>query len=163
MIGVSAALRVIAPERRRSPPRRLAMCTSASFEPTSEWSRSPQRRADAPHADGKFGGILHPCNVTGTLTPHHNCMHAMSRLDAHVIDTRPSVDVRLGRVSANADLGSCHLTHVELRGLEPLTPSLRTRCATSCATAPGEVRVSVRLFVDCAAQVIDVATDLRHR
>jgi hypothetical protein len=27
---------------------------------------------------------------------------------------------------------------VELRGLEPLTPSLRTRCATSCATAPGE-------------------------
>src|SRR5665647_2427368 len=25
---------------------------------------------------------------------------------------------------------------VELRGLEPLTPSLRTRCATSCATAP---------------------------
>jgi transposase len=26
---------------------------------------------------------------------------------------------------------------VELRGLEPLTPSLRTRCATSCATAPG--------------------------
>ena len=27
-------------------------------------------------------------------------------------------------------------TSVELRGLEPLTPSLRTRCATSCATAP---------------------------
>jgi site-specific DNA recombinase len=26
---------------------------------------------------------------------------------------------------------------VELRGLEPLTPSMRTRCATSCATAPG--------------------------
>ena len=25
---------------------------------------------------------------------------------------------------------------VELRGFEPLTPSLRTRCATSCATAP---------------------------
>ena len=25
---------------------------------------------------------------------------------------------------------------VELRGLEPLTPSMRTRCATSCATAP---------------------------
>jgi hypothetical protein len=29
---------------------------------------------------------------------------------------------------------------VELRGLEPLTLSLRTRCATSCATAPGRVR-----------------------
>jgi hypothetical protein len=28
---------------------------------------------------------------------------------------------------------------VELRGLEPLTPSLRTRCATSCATAPDAV------------------------
>ena len=26
--------------------------------------------------------------------------------------------------------------YVELRGLEPLTPSMRTRCATSCATAP---------------------------
>ena len=25
---------------------------------------------------------------------------------------------------------------VELRGFEPLTPSLRTRCATNCATAP---------------------------
>jgi hypothetical protein len=31
---------------------------------------------------------------------------------------------------------SIALTWVELRGLEPLTPSLRTRCATSCATAP---------------------------
>ncbi len=29
---------------------------------------------------------------------------------------------------------------VELRGFEPLTPSLRTRCATSCATAPRTVR-----------------------
>ena len=29
-----------------------------------------------------------------------------------------------------------HVDSVELRGLEPLTPSLRTRCATSCATAP---------------------------
>ncbi len=26
---------------------------------------------------------------------------------------------------------------VELRGIEPLTPSMRTRCATNCATAPG--------------------------
>ena len=26
---------------------------------------------------------------------------------------------------------------VELRGFEPLTPSMRTRCATGCATAPG--------------------------
>ncbi len=25
---------------------------------------------------------------------------------------------------------------VDLRGLEPLTPSMRTRCATSCATGP---------------------------
>ena len=25
---------------------------------------------------------------------------------------------------------------VELRGFEPLTPSLRTKCATNCATAP---------------------------
>jgi site-specific DNA recombinase len=32
--------------------------------------------------------------------------------------------------------GSSKATMVELRGLEPLTPSLRTRCATSCATAP---------------------------
>ena len=28
------------------------------------------------------------------------------------------------------------LTHVELRGLEPLTPCMPCRCATSCATAP---------------------------
>jgi site-specific DNA recombinase len=32
--------------------------------------------------------------------------------------------------------GSSNRVLVELRGLEPLTPSLRTRCATSCATAP---------------------------
>jgi hypothetical protein len=32
--------------------------------------------------------------------------------------------------------GSSEAIMVELRGLEPLTPSLRTRCATSCATAP---------------------------
>ena len=34
------------------------------------------------------------------------------------------------------DYGSTGSPLVELRGLEPLTPSLRTRCATSCATAP---------------------------
>jgi hypothetical protein len=33
----------------------------------------------------------------------------------------------------------CKTEMVELRGLEPLTPSLRTRCATSCATAPDAV------------------------
>jgi site-specific DNA recombinase len=32
--------------------------------------------------------------------------------------------------------GSSKAAMVELRGLEPLTPSLRTTCATSCATAP---------------------------
>ena len=31
---------------------------------------------------------------------------------------------------------SCDITMVELRGLEPLTFSLRTRRATSCAIAP---------------------------
>ncbi len=35
------------------------------------------------------------------------------------------------------DQSSHTSTLVELRGLEPLTPSLRTRCATNCATAPG--------------------------
>ena len=38
-----------------------------------------------------------------------------------------------GIVLANG-LSSSHL--VDLRGLEPLTPSMRTRCATSCATGP---------------------------
>ena len=33
-------------------------------------------------------------------------------------------------------IGGAEPPSVELRGLEPLTPSLRTRCATSCATAP---------------------------
>ena len=42
------------------------------------------------------------------------------------------------RTPANDSIGkgSSLVRGVELRGLEPLTPSLRTRCATSCATAP---------------------------
>lgn len=32
--------------------------------------------------------------------------------------------------------GSIKAVMVELRGLEPLTPSMPWRCATSCATAP---------------------------
>ncbi len=43
-----------------------------------------------------------------------------------------------GNSPGTAEAQSSHTsTLVELRGLEPLTPSLRTRCATSCATAPG--------------------------
>ena len=43
---------------------------------------------------------------------------------------------------ARISTGQCLnlVRRVELRGLEPLTPSLRTRCATSCATAPRCVR-----------------------
>jgi hypothetical protein len=37
--------------------------------------------------------------------------------------------------------GSPPHTLVELRGLEPLTPCMPCRCATSCATAPNEARV----------------------
>jgi site-specific DNA recombinase len=36
--------------------------------------------------------------------------------------------------------GSSKATMVELRGLEPLTPSMPWRCATSCATAPRSAR-----------------------
>ena len=46
-------------------------------------------------------------------------------------DTRTSPGIR-GRVLPNS--GKTPL--VELRGLEPLTPCMPCRCATSCATAP---------------------------
>lgn len=35
-------------------------------------------------------------------------------------------------------------TYVELRGLEPLTPCMPCRCATSCATAPRSLRITTR-------------------
>ena len=67
------------------------------------------------------------------------------------------------------------LTWVELRGLEPLTPSLRTRCATSCATAPwwrrsevtkrqGSVvdRAAVDDRVELAVGVVRVVDQSRH-
>ena len=44
----------------------------------------------------------------------------------------------IGRVQ-----GSSKPSMVELRGIEPLTPSMRTRCATNCATAPGRCCVSI--------------------
>ncbi len=50
--------------------------------------------------------------------------------------------------------GSSTAIMVELRGLEPLTPSMRTRCATSCATAPGALqarRALVRVSPACGA------------
>ena len=33
-------------------------------------------------------------------------------------------------------MASDYVFYVELRGLEPLTPCMPCRCATSCATAP---------------------------
>src|SRR4051794_11998065 len=39
-------------------------------------------------------------------------------------------------ISGEAAPGSTHTNLVELRGLEPLTPTLPVWCATSCATAP---------------------------
>ena len=52
-----------------------------------------------------------------------------------------AADADKARTSTNIDVGkgSSLVRGVELRGLEPLTPSMPWRCATSCATAPGPV------------------------
>jgi len=46
--------------------------------------------------------------------------------------------------------GSNKATMVELRGLEPLTPCMPCRCATSCATAPNScvLRIILRKQLD---------------
>src|SRR5699024_2287326 len=52
---------------------------------------------------------------------------------------------------------TCHVacsykkTWVELRGLEPLTPTLPVWCATSCATAPGLLNRGLVYILRCCA------------
>ena len=50
-----------------------------------------------------------------------------------------------GRHALSSELSSKgpdpHITWVELRGLEPLTPTLPVWCATSCAIAPEVVPI----------------------
>src|SRR3954447_6662147 len=56
------------------------------------------------------------------------------------VDRQPGVSPAAPAAASPTERSRCALaceSWVELRGLEPLTLSLRTRCATSCATAPG--------------------------
>ena len=49
---------------------------------------------------------------------------------------------------------------VELRGLEPLTPTLPVWCATSCAIAP---KSAVRMFPDCPNEVTPSQLEATNR
>ena len=48
----------------------------------------------------------------------------------------PSLASRLGLKERASDLVRDQISEVELRGFEPLTPSMRTRCATGLRYSP---------------------------
>ena len=45
--------------------------------------------------------------------------------------------------AASTNFAECLVKRVELRGLEPLTPTLPVWCATNCAIAPEDVLIEV--------------------
>ena len=55
----------------------------------------------------------------------------------------PTLPARVGPVRRASDLVRHHDQRVELRGFEPLTPSMRTRCATGLRYSPKGTAVSV--------------------
>ena len=55
----------------------------------------------------------------------------------------PTLPARVGPVRRASDLVRHHDQRVELRGFEPLTPSMRTRCATGLRYSPNGTAVSV--------------------
>jgi integrase len=64
----------------------------------------------------------------------------------------PTQASRVGHVRRASDLARHHDPRVELRGFEPLTPSMRTRCATGLRYSPKngcQRSKSSRLFVPC--------------
>lgn len=48
----------------------------------------------------------------------------------------PLTEVEVGPVRGAPDLAGYQISRVELRGFEPLTPSMRTRCATGLRYSP---------------------------
>ncbi len=73
------------------------------------------------------------------LDPQVNANALTWATDAH--KARTSTNVSVGK-------GSSLVRAVELRGFEPLTPSMRTRCATGLRYSPAFIQGSNRLLVD---------------
>lgn len=71
-----------------------------------------------------------------TYTPDEPAASILAHLDADV-PTDITGETKLPRHKAGQV--SIFSTYVELRGLEPLTPCLQSRCATNCAIAPRPV------------------------
>ncbi len=57
-------------------------------------------------------------------------------VNANALNWAQNADKARTPANDSVGKGSSLVRGVELTGLEPVTPSLRTRCATSCATAP---------------------------
>jgi hypothetical protein len=79
-------------------------------------------------------------STSGDTMPAAWTKAAFQRHDNHLAEV---VLESHGRILLSRDMSEAHpgegkepLTLVELRGLEPLTPCMPCRCATSCATAP---------------------------
>ena len=82
----------------------------------------------------------HSRSVSGQLvqpTPHpRRSIRERKRRSGRLLSGRQHRHDHQGSSPGSGKSPLAAVMSVELRGLEPLTPSLRTRCATSCATAP---------------------------
>jgi site-specific DNA recombinase len=78
-----------------------------------------------------FGSLIHAIRTTDGARQPQDPQHATN-------DRQDDVQIHLGGLLASALTGqsASKAAMVELTGLEPVTPALPVRCATSCATAP---------------------------
>jgi integrase len=78
------------------------------------------------------------------LTPQETRQHRPASVDSEKLISQipprtaedPTLSGRVGSVQRASDLAKHEILRVELRGFEPLTPSMRTRCATGLRYSP---------------------------
>ena len=101
-----------------------ALGVHAPLDPRADARRGHHEAPAAAH-DRDDRGLAHQ--------PHRRRDDAPARLTSRARDERErACRTTKGRTQSRPALRA----RVELRGLEPLTPSMPWRCATSCATAP---------------------------
>jgi site-specific DNA recombinase len=104
-------------------------------------STDRQPTATAATLSEPFASLVHATRATtGTKTPQASTATTHNSADTPDAATNPS-DLL---TSALAGQSASKAAMVELTGLEPVTPALPVRCATSCATAPKRSPRSVR-------------------
>ena len=112
--------------------------------------------ASARAVRGAFGHRSGPGRARASARVRESCTHTRigSNLCVPTLAAHLSIHRKLAHKKIRRNLSIPADYPVELRGLEPLTPCMPCRCATSCATAPNfrcsdsvSLRFRLRLFV----------------